>query len=307
MRKTVVKLIAISLSVLFALLLGEIASRILFYSKKYPKIIRNQGIERKVKVDKVKEKGMLRVAFLGDSYTYGFGIKVKDNFTEVTQRKLTKELTGRKVQCLNFGRKGANTEKELEILKEKILPYDPDVLVMGFVLNDFSDNQRQGRVNKLYAKDRKKYRPFLKLEKASKLFYYIDQFIFGAFGKTGQIQIDELTSLYDPQKNPRYGDLYGMLEEIVVEMSSRKGVMLFFPHFIKDESSLPFYQNAKKMVEEVCKKHGVSFIEILPHLQHKPFYKWWLHPADHHPNVEAHGIIADILTQKILQGQQTSN
>lgn len=304
MRKAFIITSAVLIGILFALLVGELVSRLYYYSKKYPKIIRSQGIERKVKDPIEKEEKTLRIAFLGDSYTYGFGIKVKDTFPAVAQRILSQKIKDRRIQCLNFARKGANTEKELEILKEKILPYQPDVIVLGFVLNDFSYKERQARVNKLYRKDRKKYRPFQKLEKISKLMFYIDQFIFGKFSSSGQIQIDELNSLFDPAQNERFDEMHTMLTEILKILSNSKGMVLFFPHFIKNEEKLFFYQQGKRIVAGLCRQFNLDFIEILPHLKHKPFYKWWLHPVDHHPNGEAHAIIGGLVAQQILKNNE---
>ncbi len=69
--------------------------------------------------------------------------------------------------------------------------------------------------------------------------------------------------------------------------------------FIKNESEYDFYKNSIRIVSSLCEKYEVEFIELLLVFSHKPYFKWWIHPHDHHPNKEAHEIIAETLKKRI--------
>lgn len=83
-----------------------------------------------------KPAGTQRVLFLGDSVAFGFG--VADDARTVparAERELTREL-GSPVECINAAVDGYSTWQEHLVLKRTGLRYQPDVVVLCFVLND---------------------------------------------------------------------------------------------------------------------------------------------------------------------------
>lgn len=78
-----------------------------------------------------KPPGVARVAVLGDSVTLGRGIPL-----EQTHPAVLEELLGPGVEVLNFGVGGYNTGQEVEIYARRGRRYDPDLLIVAYVLND---------------------------------------------------------------------------------------------------------------------------------------------------------------------------
>ena len=81
-----------------------------------------------------KAAGVIRVVLLGDSFTEGQGVKEADT----TARRLESLLNAsgdRRWEVLNCARRGADFPS-LHKMFEKILPYEPDVVVHAMVLND---------------------------------------------------------------------------------------------------------------------------------------------------------------------------
>jgi len=300
MKKYGLKIIGIIIGILVGLIFAEIASRIYLSGKKYVSVGKYQakGKTRPLTVKKIKDNNVIRIAFSGDSYTYGFGVEEQDTFPEVIERKL-KDSGNNNIECLNFGYRGANVVKELKILQNKILNFSPDIIIHGFVMNDFTHPKIQKKNYEFYKKDKIKYRPFRKLEKHSKFLYFIDQAIFSIFGKTGKAQISNLTNLYSKENNPYFDIMINSLEELISKISQHKGIVAFFPHFIRNEPDHLFYTKSKGIVSSLCAKYNVDFIELLPSFSQKPYFKWWVHPQDHHPNKEAHNIIATRLIEAL--------
>ncbi|MBP8981119.1 MAG: SGNH/GDSL hydrolase family protein [Syntrophobacterales bacterium] len=82
-----------------------------------------------------KSPGKRRVAVLGDSFTAGLGVKEGEVFTEVLENSL-----GEKTEVLNFGINGFGPTQEYLLLKDRVLSYQPDLVLMVFYIgNDFDD------------------------------------------------------------------------------------------------------------------------------------------------------------------------
>jgi len=82
-----------------------------------------------------KSPGALRLAVVGDSFAYGWGISEMDHrFGEQLAAQLSKR-TGRHWEPINASAPDTHTLHHLNFL-ERILPYEPDHVVLLYVFND---------------------------------------------------------------------------------------------------------------------------------------------------------------------------
>ena len=79
-------------------------------------------------------KSKKRLAFLGDSFVWGYDAEASDRFTEKLQRKLPE------LEVLNLGVSGYGTDQEYLLLQKWFDRYQPDVLVLVFSDNDVEEN-----------------------------------------------------------------------------------------------------------------------------------------------------------------------
>ncbi len=102
-----------------------------------------------------KPAGTKRIAVLGDSFTWGFGVTHEDEFTTLLQDKIPGS------EVLNFGVHGYGPV-QYYLLRKKVLEFEPDAVVIGFCLgNDFADS--------VYWRRYKLYKPFARLDENGKL------------------------------------------------------------------------------------------------------------------------------------------
>jgi lysophospholipase L1-like esterase len=78
--------------------------------------------------------GHVRIAVLGDSMTFGFGVQQGEDFPAQLERMLAERSPP--VEVLNFGVGGYSLEDELATLRAKVLPLEPDLVVVAYCLND---------------------------------------------------------------------------------------------------------------------------------------------------------------------------
>lgn len=79
--------------------------------------------------------GVLRVAGIGDSVAFGWGVGEEETYLRRLEASLESEAGG-EVEVLNFAVPGYNTVQEAIVFRERILPLSPDLIVLGYVLND---------------------------------------------------------------------------------------------------------------------------------------------------------------------------
>jgi lysophospholipase L1-like esterase len=92
-----------------------------------------------------KPPGVFRVIAIGDSVTYGLGVRAQESYPKVLEELLRNSgpegVSG--VEVLNMGVNGYKTLQEVEHLKVNGLKFDPDVVILGFNLNDPGDFSRE--------------------------------------------------------------------------------------------------------------------------------------------------------------------
>ncbi len=83
----------------------------------------------------VKPVGVKRIVVIGDSIAEGMRVANDD---EIFARRLERELRtkGKSVEVLNFSVSGYNTQQEVATLREKALPYAPDLVILAYCMND---------------------------------------------------------------------------------------------------------------------------------------------------------------------------
>lgn len=86
-----------------------------------------------------KPDGVKRILLLGDSVVEGYGLPEEDTLSSQLERL----YPGESVEVLNFGVSAYCTRAEIELLKTKGLQFDPDVVVLVFVENDFDNFNRE--------------------------------------------------------------------------------------------------------------------------------------------------------------------
>ena len=78
-----------------------------------------------------KPNHVYRIAVIGDSFTYGNGIREDDRYTNRLQAWLPGTF-----EVLNFGLPGANTPDHYALMASRVLPAQPDYVLLQWFVND---------------------------------------------------------------------------------------------------------------------------------------------------------------------------
>lgn len=84
-----------------------------------------------------KPEDTFRIAVLGDSVTFGYGVSVEESYPDILEKKLQDNRVGdRKIEVLNFGVMGYGMNQNLSVLEHKVFDFEPDIVILGHHLND---------------------------------------------------------------------------------------------------------------------------------------------------------------------------
>jgi len=86
-----------------------------------------------------KESGTFRIAAVGDSTTFGFLLNASDSYPKILENKLNNDSNQekfKKYEVINFGILGYGTTEEAELIKTKVMEYRPDMIILGYTLDD---------------------------------------------------------------------------------------------------------------------------------------------------------------------------
>jgi hypothetical protein len=78
--------------------------------------------------------GKHRVAVLGDSFAFGYGVPYESVFATVMERK------NEQFEMLNFAVSGYSTDQEVLTLEKVVLAYKPHIVLLTIIRNDLEAN-----------------------------------------------------------------------------------------------------------------------------------------------------------------------
>ena len=246
-----------------------------------------------------RRPGVKRIAVLGDSFTFGVGVP----FNEVFSKRLEAALNGTEV--INFGVPGYNTTNELATLREVAAKFQPDLVIVGYVLNDAELAMPEGAAG---AKPKDQPRLVNRVHVAMKDISMLYRFV--------TPQLGALAGMF----NARYAvgqtnniirsfadDAPGWVEsraslKAIHEESRRLGapmLVVVFPMMV-DFASYPLGA-AHARVRQFCESQGIPVLDLLPSFAGRDASQLIV-LLDGHPNARAHEIFAARILEHLRNG-----
>jgi hypothetical protein len=108
--------------------------------------ISSQGLRNEV-VKKPKPQNVYRILVLGDSFTFGWGVKSEETWVKLLEKKVS--VKGKKVEVINAGAPGMYLAPEIQACKAYADQFQVDAIVLGFYGVDdlYQVTNRQVRTN----------------------------------------------------------------------------------------------------------------------------------------------------------------
>lgn len=109
-----------------------------------PVEINNVGL-RDVELEPGKPPGTVRILVIGDSVTFGYGVRLEDTFLKVLESELNEAATGTThYRVINGGMDGSGLDRHYEFLRSSAPGLEPDLVIIALSLNDVADYAARG-------------------------------------------------------------------------------------------------------------------------------------------------------------------
>lgn len=293
----------------FAIGVGEVAARIAFrdvtttgdftsyFSREWKAGVRENSLGFREREIGPKPPGVFRIAMVGDSLTYGPGLEESQRFGNRVEAALTERAGPGRFEVLNFGRPGAATEDEVEILEQAALGTDPDFVLLQWYRNDVEGRHLTGRPRslRLIPSDYLTAR----LHVHSALYYLIVQ-------QWNRLQVPlGLVGSYDDYMRERFEDPTSPDSQIAerwlvrfVETARNAGLpvgIVVFPVLWPHDE----FDYLSERVLDLCRARNVPCLDLGPPFAAAgPPRELWVNRLDSHPGARANAIAAEAIVER---------
>lgn len=267
----------------------------------------------------VKGNGFSRIVCLGDSVTFGAGVELNQTYSKVLEKLLNAKNYGIRYEVLNFGVSGYNTAQEAVVLKRKALQYRPDLVLVGFNLNDGNptanlDEVLEGRGKKDTGRVPLPFKAWLQ----------DNSYLYGVVALGGEQLLLRLgvwkrdrmygltAELFETMTEPRQEtESWRRVEEglrQIVDMSGRSGarvVLAVFPLQVQIDYdprrppmgnlTLTDLRRPQERLRRFAKENGIVYVDLLPPInsqrtRERPLF---VNDVTSHPDALGHKIVAE--------------
>lgn len=254
-----------------------------------------------------------RILGIGDSFTFGVGVKDADTFLSRLQLQLNATGTGKeRFQVLNAGVQGYNTRDEVLYLERRWLALDPDLVLIIFYINDAYDDDAiinwgeelgiyeprpagLARYSYLFDLAQHNYRAHQR-SKAVETYYKSHYFTQARqfLENPGRAKVEWPVCRAALQR----------AAEICHQRNIQVGLVIF-PELYKLNRGYPFLE-IHKLVSDTCRLAGIPVLDLLDAFRGREPESLWVHPSDHHPNELAHALAAQAI-EKFVRKEYLTN
>lgn len=259
-----------------------------------------------------KRKGVFRIAFLGDSFTLGQGVKFADTYPEVVSAELTRrwEGTGLRFESYNFGVGGGNLVNSLNIFVTNVVGSSPDMVVLGLSLNDVEPNifMHEEKEGKLVAVRRSRpldwfegVRMPSERETEGRLAFWRVFRKAWSSRRTTACTVEYYRALYGPQNSEWREINLEALESISERCWKRRipFIVLILPVFYRLDAYS--FGDIHAFLRNGLEERRIGYIDLLDSFRRMRHEDLWVHRVDPHPNEKAHAVIARAVSEKIFE------
>ena len=243
-----------------------------------------------------KPAGVYRIVVLGDSFTEGQGVAFENIYPRVLEKKLNALHSSTHYETIVCAKSGRNAVQEVGMYHDQCRQFKPDLLIIGFVLNDTECSGKYNYIKLQYLRSQIFQKPasiigkFLFAHSAMYKHIYcrIEYTRINKIAKNLDIFYQENNVCYQEFKNA-----YRSLKKMVND-DNTPVLIVIFTYFQHPLNNYPFIKIIHK-VQLFSTELGFNSMDLLD--VYKPYKESELKFCEWnaHPNAKAHALAADAI------------
>jgi len=241
-----------------------------------------------------KQKDIYRIIVLGDSIT------AHGSYTHLLEKKLNNNF-GYKFEVWNCGVGGYGIEQYLNYLKYKAIKYNPDMIMIGFCLNDFLQN-----VPIVYRSSKNDlieyYNPYSRANFLMNRFLFRYSYLYRLLMLKLKVFLTDKIPYYNINKQRDVGSTSLKAIKLIADKKKISLCAVVFPYLkpLKEytEDEIKEY----KTILDALQMLRIDFLDLHPYFTDLDLYKLRINTSDKiHPSAKGHEIAADIISMYLLK------
>jgi len=240
-----------------------------------------------------KPTGTRRIAFLGDSYTYGQGVRLEDTLAQRVCEALTEG--GTPTQAINLAVNGHDTSAQVELFLQFGVRFDPDFVVLAYALNDAGQDAHFFK-----SVDDTRTQAGPGWASRSRLLDLATRLI--RLNRESKTYIQTTRAAYlDPDKEGwkrAKAEILRLRDEC--EKRDLPLLVTVWPFLFRVSEGYPFTE-VHETVVGFCEESGIPVLDYLPLFRGKDERRLWVHENDQHPNEAANALLVEALRKSTLE------
>lgn len=268
-----------------------------------------------------KDNDTYRIAVLGDSWGFGWGMKYEKSFVRLLEHSLQNMYAPQSIEMLNFAVPGHNMLRYPNVLENEVLQFNPDFCILFLHLNDIEirvekERPLAGPLNDIenhveeerplagqYQSDLITYIKYLKLSKLVYARVLLPTAIKLGISNNGLIDSFKRKYAHD---SPGFVQYQSSLENLVDLLEQNDLEIMVFLLPLSLASGNPYQlQAVNDIVKETFSKHGIQVRELLENYPYYPKDKLTIHAFDGHPTEFASALLAEEIFSELVTGRDT--
>jgi lysophospholipase L1-like esterase len=234
-----------------------------------------------------RRDGVRRILMLGDSVTFGWGVRAEETFSRRLQDDFTR--AGMPVEVINAGVGNYNTSMEVAYFLAEGHRFEPDIIVLNYFINDAEQTPTYD---------------VSPIERISAAYVFLKSRLDVAERMAGSTQRKDWEEYYHDlyrRESPTSGwaEVERSLARLA-EVCREQGIKLVVAHIPEVRRLRPYpFEPEANMLRELAAEVNVPFLDLLPALRDQDPMKLWVTQPDPHPNGYAHGLLADAMFEPL--------
>ena len=238
----------------------------------------------------------VRIGVLGDSVAFGLGVPVESAWSSVAVREIASALPGTRFELANCAVSGYSSRDEAHVLESKLLPLEPDLVIVGYFLNDPELEPLQALHNHFHEPEWWQYSDILRrLAQARRKF------------DLQRLGDGDLLRYYHAPSGKPWKEARAALERMA-ELARARGVHVLliitpvmFP--LEHWNAYP-YEAIHAQVCDLARELGWPALDMLQALRDSGLEPPELRLDESHPNARGHEIIGRAIARELLQRRE---